>query len=106
MLAVQYSSCEGVSVWFMHEYGRSEAVLFLCILICPHRNSVNVSTKRLQYNITDLLQDTTYNHYIARVLAISGDANKSEFAESQIFSFNFCKSTARIICKSFLSSPS
>ncbi|KAF5894809.1 interferon gamma receptor 1 precursor, partial [Clarias magur] len=54
-------------------------------------------TKYRRFNISDLLLDTAYNRYFVKVKARDG-GQESDFAESQIFSFNHLQ-TATIVCK-------
>lgn len=67
------------------------------MLCWRRRENVSVNTKDLRYNISDLLQDTAYNRYFVKVKARDG-GHESEFAESQIFSFNYLRPT-NITCK-------
>lgn len=72
--------------------GLSEQADFLLELKADSGENVSVNTKDLRYNISDLLQDTAYNRYFVKVKARDG-GHESEFAESQIFSFNYLRPT-------------
>ncbi|XP_026787829.3 interferon gamma receptor 1 [Pangasianodon hypophthalmus] len=70
--------------------GLSEQAEFLLELKPDFGKNISVSTKYPRYNISDLLLDTAYNQYFVKVKARDGE-HESEFAESQIFSFNYLK---------------
>ncbi|MCJ8748122.1 hypothetical protein PDJAM_G00161400 [Pangasius djambal] len=70
--------------------GLSAQAEFLLQLKSDFGKNISVSTKYPRYNISDLLLDTAYNQYFVKVKARDGE-HESEFAEPQIFSFNFLK---------------
>ncbi|GAA6087777.1 interferon gamma receptor 1 isoform X2, partial [Tachysurus ichikawai] len=76
--------------------GVSEEAEFVLELKTNFGNSVSVRTKDRRYNISSLFNDTGYNKYFVQVKARDGD-QESEFAKSQMFSFN-TKMQVNITC--------
>ncbi|XP_060755060.1 interferon gamma receptor 1 [Neoarius graeffei] len=76
----------GVMVQWMAQ-GLSKQAEFLFELRGNHGELYYKRTKNSRYNISDLLENTAYNHFFVKVKAKDGD-KESTFAESQKFSFS------------------
>ncbi|KAI5625926.1 interferon gamma receptor 1 precursor [Silurus asotus] len=86
----------GVVVEWMAS-GLNDTADFLLKLQPDFGENTSVSTKHLRYNISELMLDTAYNRYVVRVAARDGE-QESEFAESQIFTYNYLDELQKVVC--------